>query len=385
MYSDVAFISGSLLLAASTSALELVLGRVVVGLAVGLASMVVPIYIAEIAPKELRAAMVSVNVLSITSGQFFSYLVNYWLSFTGKRCWRAMLGVAAVPALLQFIGICFLDESPRYLLRMGQLEKAKEVIRKLTGGGVDDLVVSEMLEEKAEEKANAHQQEQVVNKIPIETSGKRESEKAFKKKLLRYQLHIGVGLQILQQLSGINTIMYFTPVILSSAGFGVGRRAILISLLPAATNALSTLIGIWAIERFGRRRLLMSSLAAVSCTLLLIGALFNAQARYHHHRHPHESDAGASSDPFTFWIVTSLMLYLVAFAPGLAPVPWAINSEIYPASKRGLGNGAASVANWLSNSLISVLFLRLHYIVNSMTLFCFHSRTIVVVPPPRHL
>jgi SP family myo-inositol transporter-like MFS transporter 13 len=352
LYSDVAFVSGSLLLAASTSAVELILGRLVVGLAVGIASMVVPVYIAEIAPKDLRAAMVSVNVLSITSGQFFSYLVNYWLSFTGNDCWRAMLGVAAVPAVLQFIGISLLDESPRYLLQTGQLERAKQVMMKLTGG---DLIDSEMLEEENRDEQNAGAKSQ------IELGGKSETT-AFKKKLFCYQLHIGVGLQILQQLSGINTIMYFTPVLLSSAGFGVGRKAILISLLPAATNALATLIGIWAIERFGRRRLLMSSLGAVACTLLLIGVLFNAQARYHDNHHDESADA-STRDPFTIWIVASLMLYLVAFAPGLAPVPWAINSEIYPPSKRAFGNGSASVANWMSNSLISILFLRLQHLL----------------------
>lgn len=326
LYADAFFTVGSVLLAFSTSAFQLIAGRVIVGLGVGVASMIVPVYIAEVSPtKDLRAALVTVNVLMITAGQFFSYLVNYFLSFAGGECWRWMLGVAALPAILQFGGMLFLPETPRWLALKGNLGEASKVLSKLSASPED---------------AAEFMREIQAPSVATSTAGVRVFS-AFESKLFRYQVYVGVTLQVLQQLSGIYTVMYFTPVILSSAGIE-GRQVLLMSMLPALTNAAMTLVGIWAIERMGRRKLLLSSLVGVALSLGLIGALFSFEAPYG-------------------WIVASLMLYLVCFAPGLSPVPWAVNSEIYPTASRGLGSGCSAVANWLSNSLISVLFPSLQH------------------------
>ena len=417
LVADAFFILGCLQLALASSVFHLLCGRVVVGLAVGMASTIVPVYIAEVSPKDLRAALVSVNVLMITSGQFFSYLVNYWLSFLGEDCWRYMLGVAGLPAVIQALGLLFLPESPRWLALRQMTDEARSAIAKITGSD-HDQVADHMRDVTADVKSSAR-------------SSSSPEAKAFAAKLFRYQLYIGVTLQMLQQLSGINTIMYFTPMILSTAGY-VGREALLVAMLPALTNALATLLGIWAIERVGRRRLLLSSLIFVSVSLGIIGALFGAASR---HTPPVRAtslplaaaaatsqsnatctavpfpsncdqcvrhacifcglerygssfgtpgtclattEAGVSEctgaggggaagfvyeygcpSPFTPWIVGFLMVYLIGFASGLSPVPWAVNSEIYVAEYRGLGMGIAGVANWASNSLITLTFLPL--------------------------
>jgi len=412
LFADVLFVSGSLMLALATSSTQLIAGRFVVGLGVGLASMIVPIFLAEVSQKDdRRAALVSVNVLMITTGQFCSYLVNYLLSFAGKECWRFMLGVAAFPAVFQLLGMVFLPESPRWLAHKGRIEEAREALNVLSASHEDVAVVVR------ETQADA----------PVNASG-------FQPKVFRYQLYVGVTLQVLQQLCGINTIMYYLPVILSLAGFR-GRGALLAALLPSGVNSVMTFVGMWAIERVGRRKLLLSSLFCVSIALGLIGTLFSASSR---HTPPVYSGASSKAyntcpasatehildcnscighqqclfcglesyggdslhvvgrclktglesirnctslpdpfgergpqftyefgcpSPYTGWIVGSLVLYLLAFAPGLSPVPWAVNAEIYPIERRGLGSGCSAVANWLSNSLITALFLPLQRVL----------------------
>lgn len=227
----------------------------------GVASMVVPLFIAEVSPKNLRAALVTVNVLFITTGQFLSYLVNYFLSYIQEDCWRYMLGVAALPAMLQLVGIVMLPESPRWLVFTFQVERAREALKLLFKDNTE-AALKEIMSDVAAASNQTSNQEGGLNRT-------------FARSLFRAQLKIGCGMQILQQLSGINTIMYLCPIIMSSAGF-VGREALLISMLPAFTNASSTLFGIWAIERHGRRKLLLSSLAVVSLSLFLLGMLQNA-------------------------------------------------------------------------------------------------------------
>lgn len=347
LLADVSFVAGSAALAFARSCADLIAGRVLVGVGVGLASMIVPVYIAEVSPKDLRAALVSVNVFMITSGQFVSYLVNYLLTFAGagQSCWRYMLGVAALPAILQLAGMAALPESPRWLATRGRRDEAEHVFRKLRGGegAAASREVAELFAEVASQERQADGEGVrgalgAHDAAPEDAAGRRA---LLASRTFRAELRLGVGLQVLQQVAGINTIMYFTPVILAAAGYR-GRKALLASMGPALTNALGTGVGIWAIERYGRRRLIFSSLAAVTLSLIALGCLEAARA------------------PPTV-MVLAMVAYLASFAPGLGPVPWAVNGEIYPAHLRGFGNGAAALANWLSNAVVSLLFLPLEH------------------------
>ncbi len=190
---DAAFAVGSLGLALATSAAQLIVFRVIVGLGVGVASMIVPVYIAEVSPKDTRAALVSLNVLFITMGQLFSYIVNYWLSFIERHSWRWMLGVAAIPAVVQLVAMLFLPESPRFLAhKRRSADKAREALARILCAPTE---VEHTMREIAEPPRHQRQDADAVAD-------------ADAAKLLRRQLLLGCGLQLLQQLAGINTIMY---------------------------------------------------------------------------------------------------------------------------------------------------------------------------------
>eukprot|EP00891_Asterochloris_glomerata_P003905 jgi/Astpho2/3905/Aster-04413 len=364
---DVLFALGAGLMAAARTPRQLIAGRALVGLGVGLASVTVPVYIAESAGKSVRATLVTLNVLMITMGQFSAYLVDWLCTFLPGN-WRWMLGVAAVPAVLQAASLLFLPESPRWLAAHGQLEQAQAVLRSLRRPEEADADVTDLGELTRAEKAQPRQALAALLQEPE----------------VQAELRLGIGLQILQQLVGINTIMYFTPAILELAGFRDKRTALLVAMLPAGVNAVGTLAGMWSIDRMGRRKLLLASLACVSGALAVLGLAFHLAEG----DSPQgctfcgpvtdelgagvcmlATDACPAAEPalqaysvgcpsgYMGMVLGSLLLYLAAFSPGVGPVPWAVNAEIYPSQVRGLASGAAATANWLANAIVSQTFL----------------------------
>ncbi|KAL0047264.1 hypothetical protein WJX82_011173 [Trebouxia sp. C0006] len=378
---DVLFTLGALLMAAAGSPNALIAGRAFVGLGVGLASVTVPVYIAESAPPSVRATLVTVNVLMITTGQFVAYLVDFLCTFL-PGTWRWMLGVAAVPSVLQFAGLLFLPESPKWLASKGRHEAAEQALRSLRGPDQIEADLAEM-QAAAEEESKAR------------------SWALLRSPAVRGELQVGLGLQILQQLGGINTVMYYTPAILELAGLTDNRTALLVAMLPAAVNSAGTFIGMWQIDKCGRRKLMLSSMAGVVITLLLLGYAFHLAEGDSPQVTPGVSTTcpapdcaaclhqactfcGSKDDPmmpgfciasdqqcpaaaqgqqelqpyssgcpshYNWLIIGALMLYLAAFSPGMGPVPWAVNAEIYPVQLRGLGGGAAATCNWITNAV----------------------------------
>ncbi|CAK0782513.1 hypothetical protein CVIRNUC_005731 [Coccomyxa viridis] len=401
---DALFAVGAVLMAAAQGVGSLIGGRIVVGLGVGLASVTSPVYISESAPPSVRATLVTVNVLMITSGQFVAYVADYIFTFV-PGTWRWMLGVAAVPALLQAVGMLFLPESPRWLLARGATEEGERALRALVQGTEAEQMLAEL-----RAQADAH---------------KRHARTALRSALvapeLRRQLHIGVGLQVLQQLAGINTVMYYTPAILELAGIHDNRLALLVALAPAGVNAVGTVAGMLLVDRCGRRKLLLWSLAGVTAAMLFLGGTFKLSEAHappvafdsgcagftegssctHCIRQgcdfcsPKGDPAGAGAcmsreqsctawlpsyayssgcpSPYTSWIIVGLLVYLAAFAPGVGPVPWAVNAELYPQQMRGLGAGAAATANWLTNAVISHTFLPLTQAVGGSGAFWIYA------------
>lgn len=384
---DVLFALGALSMAAARSPNALITGRAFVGLGVGLASVTVPVYIAESAPPGVRATLVTVNVLMITTGQFVAYLVDFLCTFL-PGTWRWMLGVAMVPAIVQLVGLLFLPESPKWLASNGQAAAAEQALRSLRGSEDVEADVAEMQQ-------------------AAEAESKLQSWTLLRSPGVRAELRLGLGLQILQQLGGINTVMYYTPAILELAGFRDNRTALLVAMLPAAVNSVGTLIGMWQIDKCGRRKLLLGSMACVIVALTLLGYAFHlaeadsppvavgtastcpapdcstclhqactfcgsaddpmaagiciaakeqCPATAEQQLHPYTS--GCPSH-YNWLIIGTLMLYLAAFSPGMGPVPWAVNAEIYPVQLRGLGGGAAATCNWITNAVVSQTFLTL--------------------------
>ncbi|KAL6528006.1 Integrin alpha chain-like protein (Alpha-int1) [Orobanche hederae] len=376
---DVVFALGSIFMAAAPDPYVLIFGRLLVGLGVGVASVTAPVYIAEASPSEIRGGLVSTNVLMITGGQFLSYLVN--LAFTedfcgptsyaqwsnskyisGKGCildnnnnsddnnttittsnnnksasvpgtWRWMLGISSLPAIAQFFLMLFLPESPRWLYLKKDKSKAILVLSKI----YDPL----RLEEEIDQLATALEEER-QRKTRVSYSD------VFRSKELRLAFLAGSGLQAFQQFTGINTVMYYSPTIIQMAGFSSNQSAILISLIVAFMNAIGTILGIYLIDHVGRRKLALGSLCGVIISLIVLAVAFIL------------APSGSSNRVYNQygWIaVMGLGLYIAFFAPGMGPVPWTVNSEIYPGAYRGVCGGMSATVNWISNLIVAQSFL----------------------------
>ena len=235
--SSVFFVLGSVILGLARNYTELLIGRAVVGAGLGIASMSVPIYLAECAPTEYRGAIITVNNLSITGGQLIAALVCALLVNVNEG-WRWMLALAALPAALQLVGFVFiLPESPRYLLEMGKSYAARETLQRIRGGGVD--------EELEYMERNIRDNQRVDNVgSGLFTSGNG-----------KHALAIGCTLQLFQQFTGINTVMYYSATIIYMSGLVTDPgAAVWFAALTASTNFIFTLVGLWSIERFGRRK-----------------------------------------------------------------------------------------------------------------------------------
>ncbi|KAL4578370.1 hypothetical protein LXL04_014492 [Taraxacum kok-saghyz] len=327
LIADVIFALGSFVMAGAPDPYVLIFGRLLVGLGVGIASVTAPMYIAEAAPSEIRGGLVSTNVLMITGGQFLSYLVN--LGFTQVRgTWRWMLGIAAVPAILQFSLMLFLPESPRWLYKNRSSSEAIAMLSKIYD--------PDRLEEEL------HQLSIALNEERRNRNSVRYRD-VIKIKEIRLAFVAGAGLQAFQQFTGINTVMYYSPTIVQMAGFGSNQLALQLSLIVALMNAAGTVVGIYLIDHVGRRKLALSSLTGVILSLLLLSVSFFLESSGH-------ADMG--------WVaVLGLVLYISSFAPGMGPVPWTVNSEIYSESYRGICGGMSATVNWVSNLIVAQSFL----------------------------
>lgn len=339
LLADVVFALGSFVMAGAWNPYVIIFGRLLVGLGVGVASVTAPMYIAEAAPSEIRGGLVSTNVLMITSGQFLSYLVN--LAFTEVRgTWRWMLGVAAVPAIIQFFLMLFLPESPRWLYMKKSKSDAIVVLSKI----YDPYRLEEELDQLATALEEEHQRKNAVSYLDV-----------FRIKEIRLAFFAGAGLQAFQQFTGINTVMYYSPTIVQMAGFHSNQLALLLSLIVALMNAAGTVVGIYLIDHFGRRKLALSSLSGVIMSLILLWGAFYF-----------ESIGTANIG----WVaVLGLALYIAFFAPGMGPVPWTVNSEIYPESYRGICGGMSATVNWVSNLVVAQSFLSVAEVVGTSWTF----------------
>ncbi|CAN1249203.1 Probable inositol transporter 2 [Linum perenne] len=323
MVADFLFFIGAVIMAASPGPATLIVGRVFVGLGVGMASMTSPLYISEASPAKIRGALVSTNNFLITGGQFLSYLIN--LAFTKvPGTWRWMLGVAGIPALLQFVLMMFLPESPRWLFRKGKEEEAKIILRKIFPPEDVEAEIQDLKDSVEKEKINFR--------------------KLWQTKTVRRGLIAGVGLQVFQQFVGINTVMYYSPTIVQLAGFASNQTALLLSLVTAGLNALGSIVSIYFIDRTGRKKLLLISLFGVAVSLGLLAGIF------HQTRCPSK---------FGWLALIGLALYIISFSPGMGTAPWIVNSEIYPLRFRGVCGGIAATANWISNLIVAQTFLSL--------------------------
>jgi sugar porter (SP) family MFS transporter len=319
----VVFIIGALASAAAPGLAVLVIARVLLGIAVGLASANAPVYITEVAPPEERGRLVSYFQLAVTVGILVAYLVG--LAFSGIDGWRWMLGLGAVPALALGIGMLQMPQSPRWLVMVGQDYAARKVLEKIRRD--DEEAITQELEE-----------------IKGSLEAKPGSWSDLLQPAVRAALLIGVGLAVLQQVTGINTVIYYAPTIIQFTGINGDAAAIVASLGVGVVNILATLVALRLIDRAGRRPLLMVGVTGMAIALFVLGAAFLGNA---------------GTTVISAIAIISLMAYVAAFAISLGPVFWLMNSEIYPLNVRSKAAGVGTMANWTSNFIISLTFLPL--------------------------
>ncbi len=311
------FAIGSLLSAAATGVVMLFIARLILGVAIGTASMLTPLYLSEMAPKEKRGAIVSLNQLCITLGILISYLVDFgFANVVGT--WRWMLGVGAVPGVLLGVGMLFLPESPRWLASRGRFDQAADVLRMMRGRQDVD-----------EELSGLHRD------IISETSDVSLSA-LFAAPKARLPLIVGIGLAVFQQVTGINTIIYYAPSIFQQAGM---TSPLLPTIGIGVVNVLATVVALLLLDQAGRRKLLLVGLGIMLfCLIAITIALSTGSA-----------DAGAIT-------AVALAAYVGGFAIGLGPIFWLLIAEIFPLAYRGRGMSVASMANWGSNLVVALFF-----------------------------
>jgi sugar porter (SP) family MFS transporter len=337
LFTAIIFIAGALICAMSAGVTMLIVGRAIVGLGIGFASSTVPLYISEVSPAGARGWQVSLFQFAITVGILAAYLVDY--GFAGSGNWRWMLGLAVVPGLALGLGMLVLPESPRWNAQRGNLQKARSVLVKVRG---TENVDAEMREIEAT-LTQAHEHGRISDLWLPE---------------VRPAMAIGIGLAIFQQVTGINTVIYYAPKIIQAAGISSASGAILATAGIGLVNVGMTVVSMWLIDRVGRRPLLLTGIAGMVVSLGVLGYAFYAPVHGH---------------SFATVAVVTLMCYVAMFAISLGPIFWLLIAEIYPLKIRGSAEGVAAGTNWAANFVVSLTFLTLAEMIGASWTFWLYA------------
>jgi len=310
-------------------------GRLMGGLAIGLASCLTPVYIAEIAPARNRGTLVSMNQLAIVVGILSAYVVSWKLAFLGETSWRWMLGVAAIPSLAFFLGLLTIPESPRWLILNGRREQGALVIARIFG-----------------------RDEGAAQIQAIEVAGNAEdgSWREVFGKPMRKRLGVALSLAVLSQVTGINTVLYYGSIIISDhfPGQSAGT-AFLANVIIGVTNLLFTLVAMLFLDRWGRRTMLLCATAGMGLSLLVLVAGLHLP--------------GTSPNV----MLASVICYVASFAFGMGPVVWIVISEIFPSKVRGRAASVATSTLWTSTLGVTFTFLSLVKILGISGTFAIYA------------
>ncbi len=296
--------------------------RIVGGVGVGVASMLAPMYIAEIAPAHLRGRLVSLNQLAIVFGILVVYFVNYGIASMGgaewntEIGWRYMFGSETIPAALFFILMLFAPRSPRWLMLVGREEQAKGVLTKIVNGEYARVAIEEI-------KESLHVKDKHA-KVRIIGQG------------FGFVLFIGIMLSVFQQITGINVILYYAPEIFSQLGEGADT-ALLQTIVVGIVNLLFTVVAIVTVDRWGRKPLMIAGAIGMGICMTAVGF-----AAYYQNK--------------DIWILLFILGYIASFALSLGPVVWVLLSEIFPNQIRAKAMAIAVAAQWISNFAVSQTF-----------------------------
>jgi len=412
---SVAFTVGAFVMGLAAGKYMLLLGRIIVGIGIGLSSMAVPVYISEACPAPLRGRMTLINQAFLTGGQFAASIICGIFSYADEG-WRYMFGLSAIPAVIQFFGFVAMPESPRYLVHKGKYSEALDVLKRIRNP--HDAISEELEEMRVSANRNSTSNEATFRQI-------------WRHKQVRKALIVGSALQLFQQLSGINTVMYYSTSIVQMAGFADTSKSIWLASTTAAVNFGCTFIGMHYVDKSGRRPLLFASLAGVTLSLAFLSGSFALMSA----NDPTSANYDATApllpcDEFSTcstcivrsegscgfcldnlkgsgscfaasgnssstcqssgedskwyhaascpnWVsylpVLGICLYVFSFAPGMGPLPWTINAEIYPMWARSKCTGITTAVNWMSNLFVSMTFLTIVSAMGESGAFLFYT------------
>lgn len=295
--------------------------RVIMGLAVGAASVTVPVYLSEIAPARDRGRLSGLNQLMISSGILLAYLVN--LALSPFAAWRWMFALAAIPSVLLFIGAWFQPESPRWLLSHGREDDARAVLARTRTEEELEAELAEIREVLATERSGAG------------------FGRLFADRQMRAVLLLGIGLAFLQQIIGINTIIYYAPTILTKLGFGDIDAIAANAVLGVLTVVITVLMLLYVVDRVGRRQPLILGAIGMFVAMAVLAAIFFV---------------GTTGGPLGWLAILALALFKICFSLSWGGMVWVLLGEIFPLRVRGTAMGVATLFNWLGNFLVGLLF-----------------------------
>ncbi|EFL36849.1 sugar transporter [Streptomyces viridochromogenes DSM 40736] len=305
----------------------MIVARFVLGLAVGGASVTVPVYLAEVSPAERRGALVTRNELMIVSGQLLAFTSNAIIAQVGGESggvWRWMLVVATLPAVVLWFGMLVMPESPRWLASRSRFGEALEVLRQVRSQARAEAELKEVTALAVRDEQEKLGGWQDIRSTPW----------------VRKLMFVGFGIAIVQQITGVNTIMYYGTQILTDAGFAADS-ALTANIANGVISVLATFVGIWLLGRVDRRPMLMTGQIGTTAALLLIGIF---------------SLVLPSGDPRAFAVLAMTVTFLAFQQGAISPVTWLMLSEIFPMRMRGFGMGMAAVVLWLTNFVIGLVF-----------------------------
>jgi MFS transporter, SP family, xylose:H+ symportor len=314
MISALFFAISSLGMAFSNSLPVFLMMRFGAGVGVGMASMLSPMYIAEVSPAEMRGRNVSINQLTIVLGILITNLVNYFLSDSGPNAWRWMFGLGAVPSVLFFVGVWFLPESPRWLILNQKIDKAKLILEKIGGKSFAE-----------------------ATQLSVETSQKTaiKNQKMFQKKFLP-AIFVGVGLAVFQQFCGINVVFNYTSTLYESLGADLNRQ-LLETIFIGVVNVIFTLIAMTQVDKLGRRPLMLFGTLGLSVSYIIIASVLQMQL-----------------DPIILSVF--VLIAIGIYSSTIAPVTWVLISEIFPNEIRGKASSFAVLCLWAAYFVLVFTF-----------------------------
>ncbi|XP_077218124.1 sugar transporter ERD6-like 5 isoform X3 [Tasmannia lanceolata] len=317
--SDIFCITGWLAIFFSKAAWSLDLGRLSVGYGIGLLSYVVPVYIAEITPKNLRGGFTAANQLMICCGSSLTYLLGTTVT------WRTLALIGTIPCFVQLLGLFFIPESPRWLAKVGHLKEFEAVLQSLRGQDADiSLEAAEITDYT----------------ITLQSLPEARIYDLFQRKYA-HSVIVGVGLMVLQQFGGVNAICFYASSIFVSAGFSSGSIG---TIAMAAVQIPMTTLGVLLMDKSGRRSLLIVSAAGTCLGCFLVGTSFILQ------------DHEWWKDLIPLTALIGVLVYTGSFSLGMGGIPWVIMSEIFPINMKGTAGSLVTLVSWFGSWIISYAF-----------------------------